>query len=150
MTKVFLGLGSNLGDRADFLRRAIEMLLEDGGVSLINSSSLLETKPVDYLNQPDFLNQVVVLETQLPPTEMLAKCQAVELELGRKRNVPKGPRTIDIDILLYGDSVISEPELKVPHPEIKNRDFVLQHLLELEPELCDPVSKIKYSEVRGK
>ncbi len=147
MTKVFLGLGSNLGDREWYLGKAIEMLLDLEEVSFVAASSVLETEPVDYIDQPDFLNQVIVVETELPPAELLEKCQGIELSLGRKRDVPKGPRTMDIDILLYGDLVLDREDLTIPHGGIKKRDFVLKHLLELEPELCDPESKMKYSEV---
>ncbi len=140
MKTVYLSLGSNLGDRERNLREAIRMLGE-AGVRALRVSSLYETEPVDVRDQPWFLNLVVEAETELFPKQLLARIRKIEFELGRKRVRPKGPRTADIDILLYGDSVIETGELTVPHPRLAERRFVLEPLAELAPELRHPVTR---------
>ncbi|MGE5488583.1 MAG: 2-amino-4-hydroxy-6-hydroxymethyldihydropteridine diphosphokinase [bacterium] len=140
MTSVYLSLGSNLGDRAEYLRRAIEAL-DQAGVRVLRVSRVRETEPVDVTDQPRFLNLVVEAETDLAPGELLARTQAIERELGRVRTRPKGPRTIDIDILLYGSLVAETPELSVPHPRMAMRRFVLEPLAELAPDLRHPVTQ---------
>jgi 2-amino-4-hydroxy-6-hydroxymethyldihydropteridine diphosphokinase len=137
---VYLSLGSNLGDREQMLRQALERLAA-AGLRILRVSSIRETEPVDVLDQPRFLNLVAEAETDLFPRQLLARTQRVELELGRKRLRPKGPRTIDIDILLYGDAVIDSPELTVPHPRMAQRRFVLEPLAELAPDLRHPVTR---------
>jgi 2-amino-4-hydroxy-6-hydroxymethyldihydropteridine diphosphokinase len=134
---VYLSLGSNLGDRAAHLRAAVELLLEAGTVKA--TSSFYETEPVDFRDQPWFLNCVVALETGKTPRELLAHALAIEEKMGRRRTRDKGPRTIDIDILLYGDRVIDEPGLKIPHPAMHERRFVLEPLAEIAPEAFHPV-----------
>jgi 2-amino-4-hydroxy-6-hydroxymethyldihydropteridine diphosphokinase len=136
---VYLSLGSNLGDRAAHLRAAVELLLEAGTVKA--TSSFYETEPVDFRDQPWFLNSVVALETGKTPRELLAHALAIEEKMGRRRTRDKGPRTIDIDILLYGDRVIDEPGLKIPHPAMQERRFVLEPLAEIAPEAFHPVLK---------
>jgi 2-amino-4-hydroxy-6-hydroxymethyldihydropteridine diphosphokinase len=118
-----------------------------GPLTILKQSSILETKPVNFLQQPGFLNKIIVLETQLPPLELLYTLKQAEIDLGRKKIFPKGPRSIDLDILLYDDLVLNIEDLIIPHPEIKNRKFILQHLVELDPELIDPVSGIKYKDL---
>jgi 2-amino-4-hydroxy-6-hydroxymethyldihydropteridine diphosphokinase len=140
LTSVYLSLGSNLGDRAEYLRRAIEAL-DQAGVRVLRVSRVRETEPVDVTDQPRFLNLVVEAETDLAPGELLARTQAIERELGRVRTRPKGPRTIDIDILLYGSLVAETPELSVPHPRMAMRRFVLEPLAELAPDLRHPVTQ---------
>ncbi len=140
MKTVYLSLGSNLGDRERNLREAIRMLGE-AGVRTLRVSSLYETEPVDVRDQPWFLNLVVEAETELFPKQLLARIRKIEFDLGRKRVRPKGPRTADIDILLYGDSVIETGELTVPHPRLAERRFVLEPLAELAPELRHPVTR---------
>jgi 2-amino-4-hydroxy-6-hydroxymethyldihydropteridine diphosphokinase len=135
----YLSLGSNLGDRVANLRASITRLVSAGRVT--NVSSLYETEPMELREQPWFVNCVVELETQLGPQELLAAIQKVEAELGRTREIPKGPRTIDIDILLIDSVVIEEPDLQVPHPTMHKRRFVLEPLAEIAPELCHPVLK---------
>jgi 2-amino-4-hydroxy-6-hydroxymethyldihydropteridine diphosphokinase len=136
MTKVFLSLGSNVGDREANLRAAIERL------PALRVSPVYETEPVDYTDQPWFLNLVVEMDTGLSPLELLAMTSRIEQELGRVRTVAKGPRTIDIDILLYGDAVVSTPELEIPHPRMAERRFVLAPLADLAPDLLHPVSHL--------
>ena len=136
---VYLSLGSNVGDRAAHLRAAIERLAEAGTVKA--TSSFYETEPVDVADQPWFLNCVVALETGQAPRELLAYALAIEVGMGRRRKREKGPRTIDIDILLFGDRVIDEPGLKVPHPAMHERRFVLEPLAEIAPGILHPTIK---------
>lgn len=147
MAVVYIGLGSNMGNRDENLKKAVDCILERSGTSLVAASSIKETKAVDFEDQPDFLNQVIKVRTELHPLELLSLLKVIESDLGRIYRFPKGPREIDLDILLYDDMIIEEEILKVPHPEILNRSFILEHLIELNSELADPVSKKKYSEV---
>lgn len=138
---VYLGLGSNLGDRTEYIRLAIERIKNSLYFSDVLWSELIETSPVGYAQQPDFINCAVKLETELPPEELLNELHKIELELGRKREIKWGPRTIDIDILFYGDRVVQKPGLLIPHPELHKRIFVLKPLLELCPDLIHPILK---------
>lgn len=135
----YLSLGSNLGDRETNLRDAIAPLGKLGNVAA--TSSFYETEPVDFLDQPWFLNCVVLLETELPPQTLLQRVLEVERGMGRERIQPKGPRLIDIDILLYGDKVIREPGLTIPHPALHERRFVLEPLAQIAPGVVHPVLK---------
>lgn len=139
MTRVYFSLGSNLGDREAYLRRALDALGVAGG-RVLRVSSIRETEPVDVREQPKFLNLVAEAETDLFPKQLLARTQQIERELGRARTLPKGPRTIDIDILLYGNLVMDTPELTIPHPRMAERLFVLEPLAELAPELRHPAT----------
>ena len=134
---VYLSLGSNLGDRGASLRTAIERLGEAGTVKA--ASGFYETEPVDFRDQPWFLNCVVALETGTTPRQLLAHALSIEEAMGRRRTRDKGPRTIDIDILLFGDRVINEPGLKIPHPAMHERRFVLEPLVEIAPEARHPL-----------
>jgi 2-amino-4-hydroxy-6-hydroxymethyldihydropteridine diphosphokinase len=134
----YLSLGSNLGDRDAHLAGAMQRL-EATGVRILRRSSVYETEPQDRRDQPWFLNMVIEVETDLPPLELLAQTQKIEKHMGRERGVPKGPRTIDIDILLYEDSVLATKELEIPHPRMDARRFVLEPLAELAPDLVHPV-----------
>lgn len=134
MTKAYLGLGSNLGDRLANLQRAVEFLAGQPGVTIVRSSRVYETDPVGGPPQPDFLNAVVEVETSLSPRELLTACREAEEAVLRVRDERWGPRTIDIDILTFGDDVIDEPDLTVPHPRMHERGFVLAPLLELDPD----------------
>ncbi len=133
-TRCFLGLGSNLGDRLANLGRAVELLAAEAGVRVVRSSRVYETEPVGGPEQPPYLNAVIEVETDLGPRELLAACQRVEAALGRVRAERWGPRTIDVDVLTYGDARISEPGLEVPHPRMHERGFVLVPLAELDPD----------------
>ena len=146
MKRVYLSLGSNLGDREANLRAAIAQL-GTPGVRILRVSSLYETEPMEVRDQPWFLNLVVEAETGLFPKQLLARIRKIDLALGRKRVRPKGPRTIDIDILLYGESIIDTAELTVPHPRMAERRFVLEPLAELAPDLRHPVSRRSMSEL---
>jgi len=141
MAKVWLGLGSNLGDRERFILDAIA-LLGKAALRETRVSSLWESKARYVTDQPDFLNAAVSGQTDLTPAELLREVNRIEAALGRDRSavVAKGPRSIDIDILLYGGRIIVEEGLLIPHPGIRERKFVLLPLLELDPELQDPVT----------
>ena len=136
---VYLSLGSNLGDRESNLRAAIQQLGDLGEVLAV--SSFYETEPVEMTAQPWFLNCAVALRTELMPKLFLAKMLAIEQQMGRRRTQPKGPRTIDIDILLFGNSIISAPQLEIPQPAMHQRRFVLEPLAEIAPETRHPVFK---------
>ncbi len=134
----YLGLGSNLGDREGYLRRAVELLGQEAGIEVERVSSIYETEPVGFTDQPRFLNQVVEVKTTLDPAALLARALAVEAALGRVRGERWGPRVIDVDLLVYGDAVVREPGLEVPHPRLAERAFVLVPLAELAPDLRLP------------
>ena len=134
---VYLSLGSNLGDRIKNLRDALAAL-RNAGVNVARISSIYETEPVDYLDQPWFLNCAVEAETELPAITLLKALRQIEAEMGSNKVVPKGPRLIDLDILLYGDETIDTPELQVPHPRMHLRRFVLVPLAEIAPTLRHP------------
>ena len=136
MTRAFVGLGANLGDREAMLRRAIDLVAAEPGVELRGVSAFRETEPVGYLDQPRFVNAAVELETDLSPHDLLARLLEVERHLGRVRGGPRfGPRTIDLDLLLYGAETIGAPGLAVPHPRLHERRFALEPLAELDPDL---------------
>jgi 2-amino-4-hydroxy-6-hydroxymethyldihydropteridine diphosphokinase len=134
----FLSLGSNLGRRAANLARA-RRSLERAGVEVVKASSVYETEPVDFADQPWFLNQALEVRTDLDPPALLRVVRSIESALKRKRTVAKGPRTIDIDLLLAGDLVINTAELVVPHPRLHRRNFVLVPLAEIAPGTRHPV-----------
>jgi 2-amino-4-hydroxy-6-hydroxymethyldihydropteridine diphosphokinase len=133
---VYISLGSNVGDRSANLRAAIQRLGEAGSVQ--TKSGFYETEPMELRDQPWFLNCVVALETSLTPVELLKKVLAIEEEMGRVRTRDKGPRLIDIDILMFGDKVVEERGLKIPHPAMHQRRFVLEPLAEIAPEALHP------------
>lgn len=136
--RAFLGLGSNLGDRQAMLRQAAARLRALPGIRILRASSVYETEPLGLTDQPWFLNQVLEVETALDPHHLLTAVQEVEASLGRRREVRWGPRTIDIDILLYADVTLRSPRLVLPHPALAHRRFVLVPLAELHPLLRLP------------
>ena len=138
--KAFIGLGSNLGDREASLRQALEHLAQAPETVVVRASSLYDTEPVGVEDQPHFLNAVAQLETQLTPRQMLWNLMLIERRLGRVRAQRWGPRTIDLDLLLYEDAIIEDDDFQVPHPELSKRSFVLVPLVELEPLLVHPVT----------
>jgi len=140
VTRAFVGLGSNLGDREATILRALGRLQADPELRVVRVSTLRETEPVGYVDQPQFLNGVVELETDLPARDLLVRLLAIERELGRTRGEgpPLGPRTIDLDLLLYGNDTIVEAGLQVPHPRLQERRFVLEPLIELDASLAVP------------
>jgi 2-amino-4-hydroxy-6-hydroxymethyldihydropteridine diphosphokinase len=135
---IYLGLGSNLGDRRGALSRAIERLGQ-AGVRVVARSGLYRTEPVEVVDQQEFVNQVVACETALSPHALLARCLRIELEMGRVRTRDKGPRSIDLDLLLYGDLVLEDEGLNLPHPRLHLRRFVLVPLAEIAPHVIHPV-----------
>jgi 2-amino-4-hydroxy-6-hydroxymethyldihydropteridine diphosphokinase len=138
--RAYIGLGSNLGDREATLREALRRLGELDGIAVVAVSSFSETDPVGKVDQPRFVNAAAELETSLQPHDLLDRLLEVERALGRDRAQEErwGPRTVDLDLLLYGDETVEEPGLEVPHPRLAQRAFVLEPLLELDSELRLP------------
>jgi len=136
--KVYLGLGSNLGNRKATLEKSLQLLGERLHVEKV--SSLYETEPMSYVEQPRFLNAVCRAETDIGPLQLLSLIKGIEASLGRVPSFPNAPRPIDVDILFYGDLIMQTPELTIPHPRIEERAFVLIPLFELDEELVHPVS----------
>jgi 2-amino-4-hydroxy-6-hydroxymethyldihydropteridine diphosphokinase len=137
---VYLSLGSNIGGRAENLRAALEQLAAPD-LRILRISPSYETEPVEYTPQPWFINLVAEAETELFPRQLLLRIARVERALGRLRTVPKGPRTIDIDILLYGRAILHTAQLEIPHPRMAERRFVLAPLADLAPDLRHPVTR---------
>lgn len=135
---VYLGMGTNLGDRLQQIKQAVHLLRRINGVKVTKLSSIYETEPVGYLEQPHFLNLVCEIQTTLTPTHLFAQIQMIEQRLKRVRTVRWGPRTIDIDILLFGSRIIHQPDLVVPHPRMLQRSFVMVPLAELVHDLIIP------------
>lgn len=132
MVRAYVGLGSNLGDRERALRSAVEALAATPGVEVVAVSSFSETDPVGPVpDQPRFLNGAVAIDTSLPPRDLLERLLEIEAAHGRVRDVPGGPRTLDLDLLVYGEEALDEPGLTVPHPRLHEREFVLEPLREL-------------------
>jgi len=147
LKRVYLSLGSNVGDGAEQLRRALAML-PGAGVQVTRVSSFYKTQPVDFTPQPWFVNCVAEADTDLLPLGLLRRLKGIERALGRRPvGVVKGPRAIDIDILLYGDAVVQSAELTVPHPRLEQRRFVLVPLSEIAPEVRHPVTQLTVREM---
>jgi len=138
VTRAYVGLGANLGPREVTLLRAVDLLAETEGVDVLQVSQLRETEPFGVADQPAYLNGAVAIDTTLTPRELLERLLEIERELGRVRDVRWGPRTIDLDLLLYGDRSVDEPGLHVPHPRLAERRFALEPLAELDPALDIP------------
>ena len=137
--QIFLGLGSNLGNRKTFLTTAVQCFQNHRDISVLQESTVIETAPVGEVEQGAFLNQVIEIETNLNPLELLAVILAIEKSQGRIRTEKWGPRTLDIDILFFGDTVVQYETLQIPHPELHRRVFVLQPLQEIAPEYIHPI-----------
>ena len=137
--RAYVGVGANLGNREETIARALDLLGAREGVEIVAVSTLRETDPVGFADQPRFLNGAVAVETELEPRELLDVLLGVERELGRTREGPRfGPRTIDLDLLVFGDRQVGEPGLTVPHPRLTERTFALEPLAELDPSLVIP------------
>ena len=143
MPVAFIGVGSNLGDRLNNIQQAIQHLQERDGLIVEKVSSLIETEPVGGPPQGDYLNGVLKVETELSPQELLDTLLTIERKMGRKRVLKNGPRIIDLDILFYGDRVINEPHLQIPHQRMFERNFVLKPLLEIDSSLEVFINKMK-------
>jgi 2-amino-4-hydroxy-6-hydroxymethyldihydropteridine diphosphokinase len=141
--RVFLSLGSNVGDRAANIHQAENNLVESG-IEIINRSSWYQTEPVEREDQPWFLNTAIEVKTDLSPFALLACCKEIEFRLGRKQGLRFGPRNIDIDILLFGNVIISTEDLIIPHPRLDQRQFMLVPLLEIASQLIDPRDNIAF------
>jgi 2-amino-4-hydroxy-6-hydroxymethyldihydropteridine diphosphokinase len=149
MSIVYIGIGSNLGDRKANCMRAIELLAEKG-IVVRKESSLYETDPWGDKNQPKFLNMAIEIETDLKPRDLLNTLAHIEKELGRKKSHKWGPRIIDLDILLYDSITIDQDDLKIPHPFMHERDFVLKPLYEIAPDVKHPVLNLSTGELLQK
>jgi 2-amino-4-hydroxy-6-hydroxymethyldihydropteridine diphosphokinase len=137
--RAYVGLGANLGPREATLLRAVDLLAAESGIEVLELSSFRETEPVGVIDQPRFVNGAVAVDTTLAPRELLDALLRVERELGRVRDEARfGPRTIDLDLLVYADEAVDEPGLRVPHPRLHERRFALEPLAELDPELEIP------------
>ncbi|HDN04706.1 MAG TPA: 2-amino-4-hydroxy-6-hydroxymethyldihydropteridine diphosphokinase [Chloroflexi bacterium] len=143
--RIFLSLGTNLGNREMNLEAAKQELPPQ--VKILECSSIYQTEPWGYLDQPDFLNQVLAVETSLSPHELLTYVKDIEQKIGRKPSVRFGPRIVDIDILFYGDRIIQEEDLVVPHSRLKDRAFVLIPLAEIDPDLIYPGTDLSISDL---
>jgi len=143
---VYLSLGSNVGDRAANLNTAIDRLRAFGEVVAV--SSCYETEPVEFTAQPWFLNCAVTLDTEKTPGQLLSGILDIEQQLGRRRGQQKGPRILDIDILLFGDSIVEDAGLTIPHPAMQERRFVLEPLAEIAPDVLHPILKRSIRELR--
>ena len=140
MNKIYLSLGSNIGDRAQNIARALDAL-PGQAIRVVKKSSLYETEPVELRAQDWFLNCVVEIETDLQPQDLMQALLTIERSMGRERLIPKGPRIIDMDILLYGSVTVKEPQLEIPHPRMAGRRFVLEPFAEIAPDAEHPVLK---------
>ena len=146
MPRAYLSIGSNLGDRINYINKAIEKLKQNN-IKIIKSSNIIETEPYGYKEQGKFLNMAVEIDSDLEPFELMKLISRIESELGRIRTVRWGPRVIDIDIIFYDSLIINEPDLKIPHPDMQNRFFVLKPLQEIAPDFVHPVLKKTITEL---
>jgi 2-amino-4-hydroxy-6-hydroxymethyldihydropteridine diphosphokinase len=147
MARAWIGIGSNLGDREATLREAMRRMAELPRTRLVRSADLIETEPVGPPGQENYLNGAVELDTELEPSALLHELQQIENALGRERTVRWGPRTLDLDVLLYDDRVIHTPELRVPHPEMERRLFVLAPLAQIAPGTRHPETGLTIAEM---
>ena len=150
MTKVYAGLGSNLGNKRENIVRAIDRIDAHEGICIKEKSGLYNTTPVGGPPQSDYVNCVIGLETAIEPQILLKEFKEIEIELGRKPGVRWGPRVVDLDILLYGDRIVNDHNLKIPHERMHERAFVLEPLCEISPGIKHPVSGITISELLEK
>lgn len=148
MKTVYIALGSNLGAPAANLLKARECL-EKEGLHIRRASSLYETAPRGFADQPWFLNQVLEAETDLLPRQLMQRLLGIEREMGRLRTVPNGPRVIDLDVLLYADAIIKTEDLQIPHPRMAERRFVLDPLAEIAPDLRHPITGLTIKEMQA-
>jgi len=146
MSIVYIGIGSNLGDRQKSCLRAIE-LLQERGIVVIKKSSLYETEPWGYKDQPQFINMAIEGETEFNPKELLMVLKNIEREIGREESLRWGPRKVDLDILLFDTIILTEDSLEIPHPLLHKRDFVLKPLCEIASDIHHPLLKMSISDL---
>jgi 2-amino-4-hydroxy-6-hydroxymethyldihydropteridine diphosphokinase len=144
--RYFLSLGSNLGDKKHNLEKAVELLTRRG-IRIVSSSTVYETEPVGIATESWFYNQVLEVETDVPPEELIHRVKCIEEDMGRTRAMNLGSRSIDIDILLAGEKIVNTKSLKIPHPQLANRNFVLCPLAEIAPEIVHPLLKEKITKL---
>lgn len=144
--RAFIALGSNLNDRQALLQGGLDALQAVSGIEVVSVSSIYETAPHGYKDQPAFLNAVCCAETDYTPEAILAEMQRIEHRFKRQRHIHWGPRTLDLDLLLFGEICLSSSNLTIPHPHIGERDFVLVPLLEIAPEICNPSTGRNYAQ----
>jgi len=149
MAIAYIGIGSNLGNRQENCLRAIE-LLQKKGIIVTKRSSLYKTEPWGVKDQPRFINMAIEIDTSLEPKELLKILKNIEKELGREKSSKWGPRIIDLDILLFDDIILNEDNLKIPHPLMQERDFVLRPLCEIAPDIYHPLLKLSMYELMQK
>jgi 2-amino-4-hydroxy-6-hydroxymethyldihydropteridine diphosphokinase len=147
MTEVYIGLGSNLGDRLSYIQQAVQMLEFHDGIKVLETSSFYETEPYGLKDQGWFINAVVRISTELTAVEVLRICQHIEAKLGRKREIKWGPRVIDLDILFYGDQIIADDILTIPHPATYDRACCIVPLLEIAEDLIHPILQKPMDEI---
>lgn len=147
MTIAYISLGSNMGDKVESLKQAVTLLQSHDLIEVTKVSSIYDTDPVGYEDQDVFMNIVVEISTQLTPMELLVACQAIEQELKRVRIIRWGPRTMDLDIILYGEEVIETPTLSIPHPRMHERGFVLVPLAEIAPTVRQPIQNLTIAQL---
>jgi len=147
MARVFIGLGSNIGNRADYLQKALAEIANSEQIVLKKYSSVYETEPIGNKEQPQFLNMAAELESTLSPLDLLQRLKEIEITLGRRHSEHWGPREIDIDILYYGDEVSNDKRLQLPHPQTANRRFVLVPMKEIAEEFTDPLQRLSINEL---
>ncbi len=147
MVRIFIGIGSNLGDRANYLHQALVEIANSENIFMKKYSSVYETEPVGNKEQPQFLNMVAELESTLSPQDLLRRLKEIENSLGRKYSEHWGPREIDLDILYYGSEVYNDEKLHLPHPEIANRRFVLVPMKEIAENFLDPMQRLSMTEL---
>ncbi|WP_251520992.1 MULTISPECIES: 2-amino-4-hydroxy-6-hydroxymethyldihydropteridine diphosphokinase [Staphylococcus] len=147
MVNAYLGLGSNIGDRETQLEEAIRILDNKEGIQVAQTSPIYETDPVGYTDQPQFLNQCIEVQTVLPPSDLLKACLDTEQQLHRVRDIRWGPRTLDVDILIYGNLTVEQDDLIIPHPRMLERAFVLIPLNDIASDVIEPQSHKKISQL---
>lgn len=147
MSRVYIGLGSNKDDRESYLNRAIHELEKLNGISIMEISPFYETLPFGVIEQPSYLNGVVLIDTELSPLELYQNVKIVEESVGRTKSFRWGPREIDLDIILFDSMVYEDDMLQIPHKDFRKRDFVLVPLLDISPELIDPITKESLSKI---
>jgi 2-amino-4-hydroxy-6-hydroxymethyldihydropteridine diphosphokinase len=140
MNRVYISFGSNIGDRYGAISDAFK-LIEENGMKILLKSQIIETEPYGYEDQPSFINGALLLETELSCREVLTRLLTIEKDLGRVRKFKWGPRIIDLDIIFFNEEIYDEEDLKVPHPDMKNRNFVLKPLSDISPEYIHPIFK---------